>query len=193
MFFYHFAKNVVWIILKILYRVEVKGKENIPKDGPVIICSNHISNFDPPLVAGSSSRPIHFLAKEELFKKKWLNFLLSKLQAFPIKRGMKDRQALRTAMNILSENHVLGLFPEGTRSKTGEIGEGLSGVGFFALRSEAQVVPCAIIGPYRIGKTLKIVYGQPIDMGNLRAEKASAKDATVEIMQSIKELKKKHA
>lgn len=193
MFFYHFAKNVVWSILKILFRVEVKGKENIPDEGPVIICSNHISNFDPPLVAGSSSRPIHFLAKEELFKKKWLNLILRKVQAFPIKRGMKDRQALRTALKILSENHVLGLFPEGTRSKTGEIGEGLSGVGFFALRSEAQVVPCAIIGPYRIGKTLKIVYGQPIDMGNLRAEKASAKDATVEIMQSIKELKKKHA
>lgn len=193
MFFYHFAKNVVWIILKILYRVEVKGKENIPKDGPVIICSNHISNFDPPLVAGSSSRPIHFLAKEELFKKKWLNFLLSKLQAFPIKRGMKDRQALRTAMNILSENHVLGLFPEGTRSKTGEIGEGLSGVGFFALRSEAQVIPCTIIGPYRIGKKLKIVYGQPVDMGSLRAEKASAKEATLEIMKAIKELKEKHA
>src|SRR5690625_901422 len=95
MAFYHFAKNLVWYLLKPLYRMEVIGSEHIPKEGPVIICSNHISNIDPPVVGGSATRVVHFLAKEELFEKKWLGFILKKVHAFPIKRGMKDRQALR--------------------------------------------------------------------------------------------------
>lgn len=190
---YQVAKNLVWYALKPLYRMEVIGVENIPKDGPVIICSNHISNFDPPVVGGSAPRVVHFLAKEELFKGKFGKFLFSKLNAVPIKRGMKDRQALRQALNILKEGKVLGLFPEGTRSKTGELGEGLSGIGFFALRSEATVVPCVIVGPYKVGRRLKIVYGEPVKMDKLREEKASAKEATEQIMQEISKLQKKHA
>ncbi|WP_245630300.1 lysophospholipid acyltransferase family protein [Amphibacillus sediminis] len=186
--FYHVAKNIVWYTLKPLYRMEVIGKENIPKNGPVIICSNHISNLDPPVVGGSSPRDLHFLAKEELFEKKWLSKLLRSLNAFPIKRGMSDRAALRQALQLLKDNKVLGLFPEGTRSKSGKLGKGLTGIGFFALRSDAVVVPCAIIGPYKIGKKLKIIYGSPVNMTELRNTKASAKDATETIMEAIKVL-----
>ncbi|GAA5415385.1 1-acyl-sn-glycerol-3-phosphate acyltransferase [Paraliobacillus ryukyuensis] len=187
---YRFAKWVVKIILMPLYRVQVIGTENIPKEGPVIICSNHISNFDPPMVGITSPRDISFMAKEELFSKKWSAKLFHKLNAFPIKRGMKDRDALRNALNILSEGRTLGLFPEGTRSKTGEVGKGLSGIGFFALRSQATVIPCAIIGEYKIGKKLKIVYGKPIDLQEMRQNKAKASEVTDTIMENIKELKK---
>ncbi|MBU5594242.1 1-acyl-sn-glycerol-3-phosphate acyltransferase [Amphibacillus sp. MSJ-3] len=193
MSFYRFARKVVWYLLKPFYRMEVIGQENIPDSGPVIICSNHISNFDPPIVGCSATREIHFLAKEELFEKKWLGKLLTSLNAFPIKRGMKDRQALRHALNLLKEGKVLGLFPEGTRSKTGELGEGLSGIGFFALRSDAIVVPCVIIGPYKIGHKLKIVFGSPVEMTSLREEKASAKEATDKIMGEIKVLLKNNS
>lgn len=193
MSFYRFARKVVWYLLKPFYRMEVIGQENIPDSGPVIICSNHISNFDPPIVGCSATREIHFLAKEELFEKKWLGKLLTSLNAFPIKRGMKDRQALRHALNLLKEGKVLGLFPEGTRSKTGELGEGLSGIGFFALRSDAIVVPCVIIGPYKIGHKLKIVFGSPVEMTPLREEKASAKEATDKIMGEIKVLLKNNS
>ncbi|MCZ0701848.1 1-acyl-sn-glycerol-3-phosphate acyltransferase [Natronobacillus azotifigens] len=189
MLFYKFAKTLVWFVLKPIYRMQVIGKENIPKSGPLIVCSNHISNFDPPIVGGSCPRDLHFLAKEELFQKRLLRLLMNSLGAVPIKRGMKDRNALRTVLKILEDGKALGLFPEGTRSKTGEIGEGLSGIGFFALRSNANVVPCAIIGPYQKGKRLKIVYGKPVDMEQLRNEKASAKEATDKIMNEIKKLK----
>ncbi|MFB1050479.1 lysophospholipid acyltransferase family protein [Paraliobacillus sp. JSM ZJ581] len=193
MSFYRFARSVVYIILRPIYRFNVIGKENIPKKGPVIICSNHISNLDPPVVGITCPRDIYFMAKEELFKNKFLGGLLLKLHAFPIKRGMKDRDALRSALAILKDGKTLGLFPEGTRSKTGEIGKGLSGVGFFALRSEATVIPCAIIGPYQKGKRLKVVYGKEIAMDDLRENKVKASEVTNVIMENIKQLKAKYS
>ncbi|GEN56699.1 1-acyl-sn-glycerol-3-phosphate acyltransferase [Halolactibacillus alkaliphilus] len=185
---YHFAKTVVWYVLKPLYRMEVSGQENIPSEGPVIVCANHISNLDPPLVGGSIKREMFFIAKEELFEKKWLARLLSRINVFPIKRGMSDRQAIRKALGLLKDDRGLVIFPEGTRSKTGQLGKGLSGVGFFALRSKATVVPCAIIGPYKIGKKVRIVYGQPLDLTHLREEKKDVKEVTQHIMASIKQL-----
>ncbi|MEH7484066.1 lysophospholipid acyltransferase family protein, partial [Neobacillus drentensis] len=109
-----------------------------------------------------------------------------------VKRGFNDREALRTGLKLLKDGHVFGLFPEGTRSKTGELGKGLSGAGFFALRSTAAVVPCAIIGPYRSFRKLKVVYGQPIDLEEMRKEKASAEQVTELIMSKIEKLKKEH-
>ncbi|MDL4840786.1 lysophospholipid acyltransferase family protein [Aquibacillus rhizosphaerae] len=185
---YKFARFVVGLILKPLYRIKVSGKENVPKEGPVIICSNHISNFDPPVVGITCPRDIYFMAKEELFKNKILGGLLPKIHAFPIKRGMKDRNALRRGLEILKEGETLGLFPEGTRSKTGEIGQGLAGAGFFAVRSDAIIVPCAIIGPYQKMKPLKVIYGPPVNMKELRENKASAKEVTDAIMADIKKL-----
>ncbi|QTM99672.1 1-acyl-sn-glycerol-3-phosphate acyltransferase [Sediminibacillus dalangtanensis] len=185
---YTFAKNVVAAILYPVYRIKVVGAENVPDKGPVIICSNHISNFDPPVVGITSPRDIYFMAKEELFNNTFLRGLLTRLHAFPIKRGMKDRNALRQALNILEEGNTLGLFPEGTRNKTGKVGKGLAGAGFFALRSQAYIVPCAIIGPYKPFKQLKVVYGKPIEMEQYRENKVSAKDVTQVIMQEIQKL-----
>lgn len=123
---YKIGKLLCSVIFYPLYRIKVVGKENIPADGPVIICSNHISNVDPPVVGITSSRNIYFLAKEELFKNPLIGGILKKVHAFPIKRGMRDRNALRKGLDILKEGHALGLFPEGTRQKSGEIGQGLA-------------------------------------------------------------------
>ncbi len=80
-------------------------------------------------------RPVHYMAKEELFKVPVLGNIVRNCNAFPVKRGLSDREALRTGLKLLKDGHVFGLFPEGTRSKTGELGKGLAGAGFFALRS----------------------------------------------------------
>lgn len=189
---YSFARGLVATILKPLYPLEVTGTHHIPKDGGVLICSNHIDNLDPPVVGVTSPRPIHFMAKAEIFKVPILGKILPQINAFPVKRGMSDREALRKALSILKEGHVLGIFPEGTRSKDGKLGKGLSGVGFFALRSDCVVVPCAIIGPYKMFKKVKVVYGEPIDMESLRKEKASADEATEKIMESIRSLIEKN-
>ncbi|MBA2173857.1 1-acyl-sn-glycerol-3-phosphate acyltransferase [Halobacillus locisalis] len=187
---YKLGKFLCTVIFYPLYRIKVVGKENIPKEGPVIICSNHISNFDPPIVGITSSRNIYFMAKEELFKNRFIGGILKRVHAFPIKRGMRDRNALRKGLGVLKDHHALGLFPEGTRQKNGEIGKGLAGAGFFALRSNAYIVPCAIIGPYEKFKPLKVVYGEPIDMTEYREEKASAQVVTDRIMEEIRQLHK---
>lgn len=186
--FYTFAKNIVKIVLSPLYRVKTIGKENFPKDGGVLICSNHIDNLDPPIVGMTCPRDIHFMAKEEAFRVPVLKGILPKVNAFPVKRGMSDREALRTGLSLLKEGKVLGLFPEGTRSKTGELGEGMAGAGFFALRSGAKVVPCAIIGPYKAFRRLKVIYGNPIDFTEYREKKINADEATKIIMDEIRAL-----
>lgn len=185
---YKIAKAVVSIIFYPLYRIQVIGKENIPQKGAVLLCSNHISNLDPPVVGITSTRDIYFMAKGELFENPFLGKLLTGIHAFPVKRGLRDRNALRKGLEILAEGKTLGLFPEGTRSKTGKIQEPLAGAGFFALRSNAQVVPCAIIGPYKPFKKLTVIYGKPIHMETYRMNKTSAKEVAQAIMDEIQRL-----
>lgn len=192
MTFYAFARSVVYTIFKPWYRIEAIGVENFPKEGGVLLCSNHIHNFDPIVVGIMAPRPIHYMAKEEVFNVPILGGIVRKCNAFPVKRGLSDREALRTGLKILKDGKVFGLFPEGTRSKTGELGKGLSGAGFFASRSEAQVIPCAVIGPYKSFKKLKVVYGKPIDMDDMRKTKASADQVTELIMSEIHKLIKEH-
>jgi 1-acyl-sn-glycerol-3-phosphate acyltransferase len=189
---YKFAKTVVSMALYPTYRIEVIGKENFPKEGGVLLCANHIDNLDPPVVGITAPRDVHFMAKEELFNLPILKQLLPGILAFPVKRGMSDREALRRGLQVLKEGNVLGLFPEGTRNKTGEIGKGLAGAGFFALRSDALVVPCAIIGPYKAFKKLKVVYGEPINLKEYQVEKLNAEQATDLIMGKIGDLIKQH-
>lgn len=185
---YSFAKNFVWTTLKPIYRFDIKGLEHFPKTGGVLICSNHIDALDPPVVGITAPRPVHFMAKEELFQMPILKPLLPKLNAFPVKRGLSDREALRKALALLKNGDVMGLFPEGTRSTDGKLGKGFTGAGFFALKGDADVVPCAIIGPYKPFKRLKVVYGKPIDMQPYRDRKATADEVTAVIMNEIQML-----
>jgi 1-acyl-sn-glycerol-3-phosphate acyltransferase len=179
-------------VFKPLYRIEAIGTENVPKEGSVLLCSNHISNFDPIVVGIMIHRNVYYMAKEELFNVPVLANIIKMCNAFPVKRGVSDREALRKGLKVLKDGHVLGLFPEGTRSKTGELGKGLAGAGFFALKSDAAVVPCAVIGPYKSLRKLKMVYGKPIDMEELRKTRASAEQVTELIMSEIHKLIKEH-
>lgn len=185
---YPLGRTICNFILFPIYQFKVIGKENVPADGGVLLCCNHINNFDPEVIGITSPRPIHFMAKEELFSVPILGKILPHINAFPVKRGFSDRGALRKGLDVLNAGNVLGLFPEGTRSKTGELGKGLAGAGFFALRSNAHIVPCAIIGPYKPFKRLKVVYGKPISMDEYRQNKASAEQVTEVIMNEIKQL-----
>lgn len=188
MTFYSFARSLVYIIFKPLYRIEAIGLENFPKEDGVLLCTNHIDNFDPLVVGSMAPRPVHFMAKEELFTIPVLGTIVKKVNAFPVKRGMSDREAIRKGLSVLKEKNVFGLFPEGTRSKNGELGKGLAGAGFFALRSDAKVVPCAIIGPYKPFQKLKVIYGKPINMEEMRKNRISAEQATEAIMSEINKL-----
>jgi 1-acyl-sn-glycerol-3-phosphate acyltransferase len=187
--FYGFARSLCNIILSPIYRYEVIGRENLPSEGGVLLAANHIHALDPVIVGITAApRTVYYMAKEELFTMKLFGNVLRKVNAFPVKRGLSDREALRKGLSVLKEGHVLGLFPEGTRSKTGELGKGLAGAGFFALRTNAAIVPCAIIGPYKPFKRIKVVYGNPIDLSEARKNKRSAEETTENIMDSIQML-----
>ncbi|MET3575124.1 lysophospholipid acyltransferase family protein [Bhargavaea ullalensis] len=187
--FYHFAKSVVWGLLKPLYRLDVKGTEHFPETGGVLLCTNHISLLDPPTVGITAPRPVNFMAKAELFEAPVLKSLLPGLHVFPVKRGLSDRTAVRTALGFLKEGQVVGMFPEGTRSKDGTLGKPMSGAGFFALKGgDAVVVPCAVIGEYKPFRKLKVRYGKPIDMAPYRERRASADEVAEVIMEHIAKL-----
>ncbi len=190
---YEVGRIIVRSFFSVFFKVEVIGVDRIPKKGGVILCCNHISNFDPPLLGAFVKRRIHYMAKQELFKIPLFNSLIKTLGAFPVRRGMSDKRALKTAMNLLKEGHIVGLFPEGTRSRNGVLKKGLAGAGFIALRTDATVIPCAIIGPYKPFQKVKIVYGEAINFSQLRNEKASAEEATALIMEHIRKLIETHS
>ncbi|MCF6093521.1 1-acyl-sn-glycerol-3-phosphate acyltransferase [Microaerobacter geothermalis] len=187
---YKIFKFLFQVLFRSLYFWKIAGTHYIPKNGPVIICSNHINNLDPPLVGSAIKRKVYFMAKEELFRIPVLSYLITKFGAFPVKRGSADIQALKQSLRILKDGNVLGIFPEGTRSKTGKLGKPYPGAASIALKSKAVVIPAAIIGPYRLFRPVTIIFGPPVDLsmfydqkGNETVEMASEK-----IMNAIGEI-----
>nr|WP_239565155.1 lysophospholipid acyltransferase family protein [Brevibacillus fulvus] len=192
---YRFFWKLFHIFFSVFFRWQVIGVEHIPKEGPVILCSNHISVLDPPLIGSCFRRKIHYMAKEELFRIPVLSFLIKKFGAFPVKRGVGDRTALRSALQLLEQGKLFGIFPEGTRSKDGRLGKGYTGVGLIVHKSDAPVIPVAIIGSYRLFQPLTVVFGKPIDFYQQRAMSASAdtyKLTTEKIMAEIQTLLDRH-
>ena len=186
------VRGAIYIWCKIYYRAEIIGLENIPKEGPLIFCGNHRSYLDPPLLVATAKRDMKFLAKEELYKNKFLAFLGWAFEAIPVKRDEKDISAIKTSLKDLKEGKCIALFPEGTRNGL-EKGEKVKdGVAFFAVRSGAKVVPCGIKGGTKEHKKLTISYGKPLDYSQHKGskDKEVLDNITKEIMDNIIELAK---
>jgi 1-acyl-sn-glycerol-3-phosphate acyltransferases len=184
---YAFFRVLLWGIYKLLFRLEARGEEHIPEHGPVILASNHISNFDPPTVGIYVRRKVHFMAKEELFRIPVFGALIKSFGAFPVKRGGVSKDAIKSAIELLKAGNVMGIFPEGTR---GSEGSAKKGAAMIALRSEAAVVPVAIIGSYKPFRKMLVCYGQPIDLTAIIDESSPDKleQVTEAIMASIRKL-----
>lgn len=169
---YDFAKKMFCLQFRLM-GWKVRGAENMPASGPVILAINHVSMWDPVVAGCSVPRQVSFMAKEELFALPFLGRLFAKLGAFPVKRGQGDMNAIRQSLAILKGGGVLGLFPEGTRSKSGEIQKGLPGMVFLMEKSQASVVPVKVRGTQRMftkgwGK-ITIVIGEPLTAQMLKA------------------------
>lgn len=161
-FVYWISKAIVVTGLKVFLRWKVVGRENIPKSGPLLFGSNHISNLDPIVIGASTNRQVRFMAKHELFKSPIIGRFLQYFGAFSVRRGMQDTTAIRQAISIPHHGGCLVVFPEGSRSKTGEVGKGLPGVALIARKANAPIVPVAIVGPYQWFKPLTVRFGQPL-------------------------------
>jgi len=148
--FYYLETMIVKILLRILIRREVRGKENVPTEGPLIVVANHLSIADPPILSAILQRRIVYMAKEESFRHPIQGPLVRGFRAFPVRRGQLDRRALRWSQQTLKEGLALGMFPEGTRSKTAAIQPARSGTALIALRSGAPILPVGITGTEKI-------------------------------------------
>ena len=163
---YTLLKPILWLLFKIGLRLNVEGTENIPKDGPLVIASNHLSLLDPPVIGVAATRKVHFMAKQELFVP-ILGDIYKALGAFPVRRGGADRAAIKHGIDILKDNKVLAIFPEGTRSKTGKLGKAEPGALMMASKAMANIVPCCVMGTDyrrqgRIWPKVTVRFGKPI-------------------------------
>ena len=162
---YGFAK----VFFRVLFRLkgwQIQGLENLPPNGPVILAINHVSFWDPVMVGCSLNRQVCYMAKEELFAIPLLGWAIRELGTFPVNRTHSDTGAIRQALAILKEERVLGLFPEGTRSKTGELQKGLPGIVLLMDKTKAPVVPIKVHGTKHLltrgwGK-IGLVVGKPL-------------------------------
>lgn len=174
------VKGAIYGYCKLIYRLKILGKENIPQEGSVIFCGNHRTYLDPQLIVVTAGRDMRFLSKEELTKNPFLAMLGSLFDSIYVKRDEKDITAIKESLKTLKSGGCLGLFPEGTRNGF-EKNEGQikNGAAYLAIKTGAKIVPIGIIGSAKPFTKNVIIYGQPLDfseyktLGKEGEEKAS--------------------
>ncbi len=162
---YVFCRGLLRLIYAIVFPLKIVGEENVPKEGGVLLCANHISLLDPMTIGIKLDRQVKYMAKAELFEVPVLGWLINKL------------------------GNVMGIFPEGTRNS--DAGVAKKGAASFALRSGAAVVPAAIVGEYKPFRRMVVVYGAPIDLSQFAGAGSESLEAVTDvIMERINEMKK---
>lgn len=181
-----FVRYATVIAYKLFYNFHIEGAENIPQDKPLVLASNHRSYADPVLLTMPMKLPVTYMAKEELFKNKLFGWFITKLGAFPVKRGTGDTQVIDDSVAILKSGRHLVIFPEGTRSKDGKVGRGKTGVALIAAKSGADVLPCGIVfegEKLHFRSKLTVKFGTVIPAAEIAVEDPSPK--------ALKEVKKR--
>jgi 1-acyl-sn-glycerol-3-phosphate acyltransferase len=175
-------------------RLKVVGEANIPPTGPVLIAANHRSMLDVPLVVIACPRPVTFMAKRELFGGPIRRWMFHTLGGFPVRREIADVRAMDIGLAVLEKGDVLGLYPEGTRSREAEMLPFLKGAAWLALKVGAPIVPCGISGTERRGKypqllkRVRVAFGVPIQVEKVtdaRARRARADEITTRLLEEI--------
>src|ERR1022692_431864 len=206
--FYWLGKAILGPILRVLFRPWADGTDNVPREGPAIIASNHLSFSDHFFAPLPLPRQVVFLAKSEYFTGSGLKGLVSKafiggVGGIPVDRsgGAASDRALRTGLRVLANGHVLGIYPEGTRTPDGRLYRGKTGVARLALEARAPVIPCAMVGTFELLPPGKIVprlrirpgvrFGAPLDFSRyyaLESDRIVLRAMTDEIMYAIMKL-----
>ncbi len=146
------SKFFVLPIYKFLFKGNLIGRENIPQRDSFIMVSNHGSLLDPPLLGHAIGRNISFMAKAELFKIPLLGFVIKACGAYPVKRGIADKNTIKIACNKLSNNNSIGIFIDGTRQKNGRVNKPKQGAALLAYKNQKLLLPVAIVNSHKLVK-----------------------------------------
>jgi 1-acyl-sn-glycerol-3-phosphate acyltransferase len=196
-FSYQIIRTILYVFFKVFNRIEVIGGENVPKNGGVIVAANHISYLDPPVLGVALKRRPTYIAKEGLFRIPFIGGIV-RACCFPVKRDKPQPSIIKEAVTRLKKGGVLVLFPEGSRSADGNFLDAKRGVGMIAGISVVPVVPALIEGTDRalpVGAKLlrpakiKVVFGNPLTIGEKETDKICQERISREIMDSIRKLK----
>jgi 1-acyl-sn-glycerol-3-phosphate acyltransferase len=166
---YYFGRGLIRFLVFSFAKWQVKGEENVPERGPLLIVSNHLHLADPPIVAASIKLKAVIMAKEELFQQRWSRFWVKNFGAFPVRRHGVDRKALRQAEQRLKQGFALIMFPEGSRSPNAKMRPALPGAALIAARLGVPILPVGISGseklkelkPGRRGRVITVNIGRP--------------------------------
>lgn len=159
-----FLKGFMNLYCHIVYRIKVEGLENIPKEGPALICPNHVHALDSISFVPRIHRRVYIMAKEELFKGWFKNYIFREVDCFPVKRGKGDVGAMSTAEEYLKEGKLLLIFPEGTRNLLERGGNIKKGASLLALHENVPIIPVGFHGNYHLFSKVTIRIGKPISM-----------------------------
>ncbi len=199
---YFLGHSFFRLLFAIIFRRKIVGAENIPQDGPALICANHQSFIDPPLVGSSVRRPIHYMARHDLFSVPVLGRLIARVNAFPVKRaGGGDPAAFKNIFRLLQDKEIVLLFPEGTRSRDGNLQKPLPGAGLIVYQAKVPVIPCYVHGSREVlprgsrflhFHPLTVTFGRPIDFSAYYQREKSKdlyREISAKIMSEIAALK----
>ena len=185
-------KFIFKIYAIVIYRPKRRGKENIPEAGGAMLCPIHIHNLDAAVIVAMFKRKVNVLAKEELFKNRFLCWIADLFGIYPVKRGKADMQAIKTSLTLLKKDEILLMFPEGTRNGMAKGIKPKNGAVLIAATAKKPIIPIGIQGNFKPFTKVIINIGKPIDYSNLKEEvkdKEEATKLTQELMQEIVKLR----
>lgn len=198
--FYNVSWAIIAPVLKTMFRAKFEGKRYLPRKGPAILASNHLSFLDHAIVALATSRQIHFISKNQHFHYPLRRFLFERWGVIPLRRGESDQQAFQRSVDVIREGNLFCIYPEGTRSRDGNLHRGHTGVARLAAITGAPVVPVAMWGTYEAmpkGRSVpKLVpcgakFGPPLEFSAYRGreqDRDAMRKVTGEIMHAIQGL-----
>lgn len=182
---YNIGKFLFYIYFRLFRRVKIEGRENIPKEGPLLLYANHPSAWDMILIGVFMKRKVHYMAKAELFKKPFLAWLFRSLGAFPVNRGKGDVGSVKTVFRLLDEGKVVGIFPEGTRTPRKDPQKRKAGAALLAARSGVPVMPVGVVWNKKIFSRVSLVFGKPFIVQTENEGEHIGKDKLMEITSDI--------
>jgi len=195
---YIVAKLISYIFCKIYFRLEVNGADNIPEKGGVLVASNHSSFLDPVIVGVGMSRQTYYLTKQSLFEIPIFRLLIKALHTIPVRRELVSVSTFKELIKSLNAKKAIILFPEGTRSLDGKLGQGKIGIGMLTLKADVPIIPAYIDGAIKAfpkdgkwihPKKIRVIFGKPIMPNGKDLNKKNYREISTQVMQSISSLK----